>query len=87
MIKNISPHRASGYGFVARRLAKSLLILPVMTCVMAVSSCKEDEGLMPDLKVVADTKPIGNGLSVIGFALLGASVVFVIGRLLKPNDS
>lgn len=79
-------HHASGYGFVARRLAKSLLLFPVMACAMAVTSCR-DEAPKPKFEITADTKPIGAGLSVIGFALLGASVVVVIGLMLKSKDS
>jgi hypothetical protein len=32
---------------------------------------------------VTDTKPLGDGLKVIGFALIGASVVITLGRLLR----
>lgn len=64
---------------VSRRLAKSLLLLPVIGCVMAVSSCKGD-GSLSGVEVTADVTPIGEGLKVIGFAVLGASVVAVIGR-------
>ena len=31
---------------------------------------------------VTDTKPVGSGLKVIGFAVLGASVVCVLGKML-----
>ena len=33
--------------------------------------------------VITDTRPLGDGLKVIGFALLGASVVVTLGRLLR----
>ena len=33
--------------------------------------------------VVTDTRPLGDGLKVIGFAFLGASVVVTLGRLLR----
>jgi hypothetical protein len=32
---------------------------------------------------VTDTAPVGDGLKVIGYALLGAAVVGVLGRILK----
>jgi hypothetical protein len=31
---------------------------------------------------VTDTSPVGDGLKVIGFAMLGAAVVVVLGRML-----
>ncbi len=65
-----------------RRVAKSLFMLPVIGCVLACASCNGGDSL-PGIEVVADTQPIGAGLKVIGFALVGASVVVVIGRLIK----
>ncbi|MEI7910146.1 MAG: hypothetical protein WCK77_10955 [Verrucomicrobiota bacterium] len=64
-----------------RRLI-SLLLLPVLGCCLAVTSCQDDapKAAPPP---VTDTRPVGDGLKVIGFAMLGAAVVAVLGRLLK----
>ena len=66
----------------AHRMVKSLLLLPVIGCIMALASC-EGDGSLPGIEVTADTTPIGDGLKVIGYAILGTSVVIVIGRTLK----
>ena len=66
----------------ARRVVKSMLLLSAVVCAMALASCKTD-GSLGGIEVTADVTPIGQGLKVIGFSLLGASVVVVIGRMLK----
>ena len=62
-----------------------LLLLPaagiVLACVLC-SSCAEPEPGPPP-PTVTDTAPVGDGLKVIGYALLGAAVVGVLGRILK----
>lgn len=63
-------------------LRTALLLLPVVGIFLALSSCKE-ESPPPPPTVVIDTEPVGSGLGVIGFALLGAAVVVVLGKLLK----
>lgn len=50
----------------------------LLTCV----SCSESKPTPPRVPVT-DTAPIGAGLKVIGFAMLGAAVVGVLGRMLK----
>jgi hypothetical protein len=37
----------------------------------------------PPQPIVADVKPLGDGLEVIGFAIIGAAVVITLGRLLR----
>jgi hypothetical protein len=76
MTYNLSSHRPPA----ACRL-KKLLLLPVAGVLLALCSCK-DEGL-PQPPVIINTEPVGSGLSVIGFALLGAAVVCVLGKMLK----
>jgi hypothetical protein len=61
---------------------KKLLLLPAAGIFLALSSCTE-EASAPPLPVVTDTAPVGDGLKVIGFALLGAAVVIALGRMLK----
>ena len=64
---------------------KSLLLLPLAGCFMALSSCSEESPKPtppPPHVTVTDTAPVGDGLKVIGFAMLGAAVVVVLGRML-----
>lgn len=61
-----------------------VLLLPVAAAFMALSSCNDEDVAKPAPYVtVTDTKPVGEGLTVIGFAIVGATVVFVLGRLLR----
>ena len=82
IIPIIQSHSTCSRSLVSRRTTRSLLLLPVIASVMAVSSCEGDSSL-PGLEITADTTPIGEGLKVIGFAVLGASVVVVIGKMLR----
>jgi hypothetical protein len=64
---------------------KSLLLLSAAGCSLALSSCSEappEATPSPPSFVVTDTSPVGDGLKVIGFAMLGAAVVVVLGRML-----
>ena len=67
-----------------RRPIKSLLLLPAAGCFMPLGSCSEAPSKPPPPPTVAvtDTAPVGDGLKVIGFAMLGAAVVVVLGRML-----
>jgi len=62
---------------------KKLLLLPVAGIFMACASCSESSPSAPPPPPVTDTKPVGDGLKVIGFAMLGAAVVVVLGRMLS----
>jgi hypothetical protein len=62
------------------RPLRKLLLIPVAGLVLACASCA-DPG--PPPPTVTDTAPVGEGLKVIGYALLGAAVVGVLGRILK----
>jgi len=64
----------------SRRL-KTLLLL--LGCLMAVGACQDAPPPKPPPVPVTDTRPVGKGLEVIGYALLGAAVVVVLGRLLN----
>lgn len=61
---------------------KKLLLLPVAGLFMACASCA-DSPSKPPPPPIADLSPVGEGLKVIGFAMLGAAVVCVLGRILK----
>lgn len=68
-----------------KRPMKSLLLLFAAGGFMALNSCSEapPKPLPPPPTVtVTDTEPVGDGLKVIGFAMLGAAVVVVLGRML-----
>ena len=68
-----------------KRPMKSLLLLSAAGCSLALGSCSEatpEPPPPPPTVTVTDTSPVGDGLKVIGFALLGAAVVVVLGRML-----
>ncbi len=65
-----------------RHSLKMLLLLPVAGLFMACASCSDSPSTPPP-PPVTDTTPVGEGLKVIGFAMLGAAVVCVLGRLLR----
>jgi hypothetical protein len=65
-----------------KRRLKPLLLLPLAGLFLACASCSEPSSVPPP-PPVTDTRPVGDGLKVIGFALLGAAVVAVLGRMLK----
>ena len=51
--------------------------------VLALTSCTDESSAAPPPISITDTKPVGEGLKVVGYALLGASVVIVMGRLIR----
>ncbi len=59
----------------------AIAAIPAVALALACSSC-EPEPPKP-APPVTDTRPVGEGLKVIGFAMLGAAVVAVLGRMLK----
>ena len=76
-------HHLSSRRPAAHRL-KKLLLLPVAGVFLALSSCKDDEANKHTPPVtITDTKPVGDGLAVIGFAMVAGCVVIVLGRLLR----
>jgi ABC-type Co2+ transport system permease subunit len=66
-----------------RPRARQVVLLPVAAAFMALSSCNEETTKPVPYVTVTDTKPVGEGLTVIGFAIVGATVVVVLGRLLR----
>ena len=61
---------------------RRLLLLPAAGLVLACASCSEPAP-DPPAPPVTDTAPVGDGLKVIGYALLGAAVVCVLGRMIR----
>ena len=49
----------------------------------ACTSCTEPPAPEPPPVPVTDTQPVGEGLKVIGYAMLGAAVVVVLGRMIR----
>jgi len=80
MIRSIRNHLS--FNRPDKHVIKKLLLLPVAGIFMACASCSESAPKPPPVPVT-DTKPVGEGLKVIGFAMLGAAVVVVLGRMLK----
>ena len=60
----------------ARRL---LPLLPLAGLFLVSSSCESSAPLMP----IVDVTPLGEGLQVIGYAIVGAAVLGVLGKLIK----
>ena len=74
-IKNYQPSRRR-----EKRSMKKILLLPAAGIFLALSSCNESSSAPPPPRIT-DTAPVGDGLKVIGFAVLGAAVVVVLGRM------
>lgn len=63
---------------------RKLLLLPMAGTFLALSSCNDEDTIKQSPPVaITDTEPVGAGLTVIGFAIVGAAVVVVLGRLLR----
>lgn len=60
-----------------------VVLLPLAGVILALSSCNDDESKQPPQIIVTENKATGDGLAVIGFAIVGAAVVIVLGRLLR----
>ena len=62
---------------LSNRAGRGLLLVPVIGCALACISCT-DQG-----PPMIDTTPLGEGLKVIGYAVVGAAVLGVLGKLVK----
>lgn len=62
---------------------KLLLLTCAGSILLACGCISSDPPARPAPAAVTDTRPLGDGLKTIAFALLGASVVFTLGRLLR----
>ncbi len=67
---------------VVRHWRKTLMLPALAVCVLAGASCAPDDS-SSCRPTVTDTRPVGQGLKIIGFALLGAAVVGVLGRMIR----
>lgn len=61
---------------------RALLMIPLAGIALTLASCSGG-GLSSEASFVTDTQPVGDGLKVIGYALLGAAVVVVTGKLIR----
>jgi hypothetical protein len=78
MIPIITSRLTTSCSRLARRQGtRPLLHLPLAVCVLACVSCTEQGPPM------VDTTPLGEGLKVIGYAIIGAAVLAVLGKLVK----
>lgn len=78
MIPTVSSQLTANRCSTAHRIAKSLLILPLIACVLTCVSCT-DETSSP----LVDVTPLGDGLRVLAYAVLGVGVLGVLGKLVK----
>jgi hypothetical protein len=61
-----------------------LIPLAGLIAVLALASCSGGDAPPPEPPPIEiQTEPIGSGLKLIGYALLGASVVLVLGKLIR----
>lgn len=61
-----------------------LIPLAALVAVLAFSSCSGGDTPPPEPPPIEiQTEPIGSGLKLIGYALLGAAVVTVLGKLIR----
>ena len=63
---------------------RRLLLLPSVVLAVALAGVSCSSSPSPEPRpTVTDTEPVGNGLKVIGYALLGGTVVMVLGSMIK----
>lgn len=70
----------------SQRANRKWLLIPLAGLVLALAlvSCTGGDTLPePPPVPVTDTRPVGEGLKLIGFAVLGAAVVTVLGKLIR----
>jgi hypothetical protein len=78
MIPIIISHSSAKRCSTLRRVSESLLILPIMTCALACVSCSEETS-----SPLVDVTPLGDGLRVLAYAVLGVGVLGVLGKIVK----
>jgi hypothetical protein len=82
MIQTPKRNTTSSFRLIARIVAM-LPPLALAGLVLASASCKELDPTSSCPAPVIDTAPLGDGLKVIGYGVLGAAVVVVLGRMLR----
>jgi hypothetical protein len=67
-----------------QRPLRKILLLPLAATALAFAGTSCSSAASPEPRpIVTDTTPVGNGLKVIGYALLGGAVVMVLGSMIK----
>ena len=74
--------RRSAFSEGRWRAIQAILMVLLTGIALTLASCSGN-GLPPEASAVTDTQPVGDGLKVIGYALLGAAVVVVTGKLIR----
>jgi hypothetical protein len=64
------------------RSLKALLLLAAAGIFLALSSCNDESTAQPP-PVVVSMEPVGSGLTLLAFGLVGGAVVLALGKLLK----
>ena len=77
-----TPHPCQPMLQNGRRRLRALLLIPLAGIALTLASCSGG-GLSSEASFVTDTQPVGDGLKVIGYALLGAAVVVVLGKMTR----
>jgi len=78
------PHPCLPFRQPSRRQYRKAFLIPLTGLVLACASCSDSQPAPePPPVPVTDTQPVGEGLKVIGYAMLGAAVVIVAGRLIR----
>jgi hypothetical protein len=79
MIPTIASYQlAAKYCSSQHHASRSLLILPIIMCAFTCVSCTEDTS-----SPLVDVTPLGDGLRVLAYAILGVGVLGVLGKLVK----
>ena len=84
-LNRITPHPCQPALHGGRRPRfRMLLLLPLAGLIFTLASCSGGGSSPGTLAVpVTDTQPVGEGLKVIGYAMLGAAVVVVLGKMIR----
>lgn len=61
---------------------RKFLLLPAAGAMLTLSSCKDDTPASP-LHSITDTAPVGEGLKILGYAVLGSAVVTTLGKIAR----
>ena len=62
---------------------RNSLLIPSCLLLLVTGSCEQRTVAASPAVPVTDTRPVGEGLKVLGFALLGSAVVVALGRMIR----
>jgi len=65
-----------------RQTNRKHFLIPLAGLFLACSSCSSPKAEPPPTPIV-ETKPIGDGLKLIGWAVLGGTIVLVLGSMIR----